>query len=367
MVTPTEEIAAQGAECPQGRRAESAAIQPPRPGAPAWVRVLLVLAAALGVVLGLIAQAGAAGAIIVLGVVQVAVSLALRRAATSPIVWALAVAATCVVSAFVVSRDFAASGGLIWVGLATLLAAHNLYRFASSPRSLIGGSAALATGLVGVVVASVGSGVPVAAAILAASIHVLVGVILAMADHVRDARADALRSPERAVAAALVPDRGGELVHARRALAIVALRSDELADSSDDTATRRAAVDLREVARRGLAGQVDPGAVPHDDIVAGSQGSRGEPEPAPGSESPTSPASSGPAASAPTPEEIPVLDDREREILRLLITGASNAAIARQLYLSEATVKQQVSRLMRRFDRANRTQLALLAVRWLGE
>ena len=45
-------------------------------------------------------------------------------------------------------------------------------------------------------------------------------------------------------------------------------------------------------------------------------------------------------------------------------TGASNAAIARSLYLSEATVKQYVSRLMRRFDRENRTQLALMAARW---
>ncbi|WUJ12242.1 helix-turn-helix transcriptional regulator [Actinoplanes sp. NBC_00393] len=61
---------------------------------------------------------------------------------------------------------------------------------------------------------------------------------------------------------------------------------------------------------------------------------------------------------------MPELPDREREILRLVATGASNAAIARSLYLSEATVKQYVSRLMRRFDRENRTQLALLAAQW---
>ncbi len=52
------------------------------------------------------------------------------------------------------------------------------------------------------------------------------------------------------------------------------------------------------------------------------------------------------------------LPDREREVPRLVATGASNAAIGRSLYLCEATVKQYVFRLMRRFERDNRTQLA---------
>lgn len=69
----------------------------------------------------------------------------------------------------------------------------------------------------------------------------------------------------------------------------------------------------------------------------------------------------------PAPHPLDALGQREREILRELSTGATNAAIARSLYLSEATVKQYVSRLMRRFDRANRTQLALLAVTWFVE
>jgi DNA-binding NarL/FixJ family response regulator len=64
---------------------------------------------------------------------------------------------------------------------------------------------------------------------------------------------------------------------------------------------------------------------------------------------------------------MPDLPDREREILRLVAVGASNASIARDLYLSEATVKQYVSRLMRKFDRENRTQLALMAARWFDE
>ncbi|HLT60338.1 MAG TPA: response regulator transcription factor [Microlunatus sp.] len=55
------------------------------------------------------------------------------------------------------------------------------------------------------------------------------------------------------------------------------------------------------------------------------------------------------------------LSDREREVLRLIGDGASNATIARTLYLAESTVKGHVSRLMAKLDCANRTQLAVLA------
>ncbi|WP_152361553.1 response regulator [Microlunatus speluncae] len=55
------------------------------------------------------------------------------------------------------------------------------------------------------------------------------------------------------------------------------------------------------------------------------------------------------------------LGDREREVLRLIGEGASNAAIARTLYLAESTVKGHVSRLMTKLDCDNRTQLAVLA------
>ena len=55
------------------------------------------------------------------------------------------------------------------------------------------------------------------------------------------------------------------------------------------------------------------------------------------------------------------LSDREREVLGLLGTGESNAVLAARLFLSEATVKTYVSRLLTRLDLANRTQAAILA------
>ena len=48
-------------------------------------------------------------------------------------------------------------------------------------------------------------------------------------------------------------------------------------------------------------------------------------------------------------------------MLRLLGTGESNAELAKQLYVSEATVKTYVSRLLAKLDLANRTQAAILA------
>jgi DNA-binding NarL/FixJ family response regulator len=55
------------------------------------------------------------------------------------------------------------------------------------------------------------------------------------------------------------------------------------------------------------------------------------------------------------------LSDREREVLRLLGTGKANAELAKLLFVSEATVKTYVSRLLSKLDLANRTQAAILA------
>jgi DNA-binding NarL/FixJ family response regulator len=55
------------------------------------------------------------------------------------------------------------------------------------------------------------------------------------------------------------------------------------------------------------------------------------------------------------------LSERELEVLRLLGSGESNAELAKQLYVSEATVKTYVSRLLAKLDLANRTQAAILA------
>jgi DNA-binding NarL/FixJ family response regulator len=55
------------------------------------------------------------------------------------------------------------------------------------------------------------------------------------------------------------------------------------------------------------------------------------------------------------------LTERESEVLFCLGEGLSNAQIAARLYLTEATVKGYVSRLLVKLQCANRTQLGLLA------
>src|SRR4051812_2301563 len=59
--------------------------------------------------------------------------------------------------------------------------------------------------------------------------------------------------------------------------------------------------------------------------------------------------------------KVATLSEREREVLQLLGTGESNAELAQQLYVSEATVKTYVSRLLTKLELTNRTQAAILA------
>jgi DNA-binding NarL/FixJ family response regulator len=55
------------------------------------------------------------------------------------------------------------------------------------------------------------------------------------------------------------------------------------------------------------------------------------------------------------------LTDREREVAIAIGQGKSNAEIAAELYMSVATVKAHVSRLLQKLDLDNRVQIALLA------
>jgi NarL family two-component system response regulator LiaR len=57
------------------------------------------------------------------------------------------------------------------------------------------------------------------------------------------------------------------------------------------------------------------------------------------------------------------LTDRELEVLRLLARGLSNKVIARELTVSEKTVKTHVSNILAKLHLADRTQAALFAVR----
>jgi DNA-binding NarL/FixJ family response regulator len=55
------------------------------------------------------------------------------------------------------------------------------------------------------------------------------------------------------------------------------------------------------------------------------------------------------------------LTDREREVAIAIGQGKSNAEIAAALYMSVATVKAHVSRLLTKLELGNRVQIALLA------
>jgi two-component system nitrate/nitrite response regulator NarL len=60
------------------------------------------------------------------------------------------------------------------------------------------------------------------------------------------------------------------------------------------------------------------------------------------------------------------LSAREYEILRHLVTGESNKEIARKLDITEATVKVHLRNLLKKLNAANRTQLAVWALRGGG-
>jgi DNA-binding NarL/FixJ family response regulator len=58
------------------------------------------------------------------------------------------------------------------------------------------------------------------------------------------------------------------------------------------------------------------------------------------------------------------LSEREREVLRIMARGLSNADIAQRLYLSEGTVKNYVSSVLAKLGATDRTQAVLLALRY---
>ena len=60
-------------------------------------------------------------------------------------------------------------------------------------------------------------------------------------------------------------------------------------------------------------------------------------------------------------KELDVLTDREREVLTLVAGGLTNDEIGQRLYLSPATARTHVSRIMTKLAARDRTQLVVLA------
>ena len=68
---------------------------------------------------------------------------------------------------------------------------------------------------------------------------------------------------------------------------------------------------------------------------------------------------------APTPLQRPVavaaLTPREREVLDLLVSGLSNPEICRRLFISDATAKTHVARILQKLDLRDRVQVVIYA------
>jgi DNA-binding NarL/FixJ family response regulator len=68
-----------------------------------------------------------------------------------------------------------------------------------------------------------------------------------------------------------------------------------------------------------------------------------------------------PAPGTPAGSLTAALSERERGVVRLIAAGLSNAEIASRLYLSEATIKSHITRILARLGLRDRVQIAVYA------
>ncbi|MFC9586159.1 response regulator [Streptomyces yangpuensis] len=69
----------------------------------------------------------------------------------------------------------------------------------------------------------------------------------------------------------------------------------------------------------------------------------------------------GPASPRTIAPEWDTVTGRERDVLRLVATGATNTDVARQLFISEATVKTHLNRAMAKLGLSSRAQVVVFA------
>lgn len=62
-------------------------------------------------------------------------------------------------------------------------------------------------------------------------------------------------------------------------------------------------------------------------------------------------------------ERVGLLTDREKDICRLLGEGKNNKEIAKELFLSDGTVKNHITNILNKLNLRDRTQLAIFSVR----
>jgi len=68
-----------------------------------------------------------------------------------------------------------------------------------------------------------------------------------------------------------------------------------------------------------------------------------------------------PETTGPAPQSLHGLTDREREVLVLVARGLSNSEIAERLFVTPATAKTHVARLLMKLDARDRAQLIVIA------